>query len=629
MSTVLQNAALDGEIPAEILGADFRCFSAKDVALACRRLRTAALEPQVRIAYLGSHTLDPLPDYVTVRNACDGIVTRHMVGEFNQYFQCVLDEQSELVAFDPNLIFLSLSIRDLAPRIYHEFGLLSNEAKDQESQKILAVISEWVAAAERTTNASLVICNFCLPERAQIGIADLKSASGETEFYLRLNLDLLHLLRPNPRVFLLDLDRVASRVGKSATFSSQMYYLARMEWQEPLLPELADELARYVRALLGQTRKCLVLDLDNTLWGGVVGEEGPFGIKVGTGDPESEAYQSFQHQVRALKSRGVILAIASKNNYDDVIETFAARKDMPLKLDDFSAIEVNWNSKHQNLLKIAEDLNIGPESLVFVDDNPAECALIRQTLPEVTVVQLPPDPADFADLIKRVPEFETLLITEEDRRKARQYFENRKRRDRHRKFGDIRAYLHSLETKVTVRRPSPEDAPRIHQLFLKTNQFNLTTRRYTRADVAGFLSGPRYELYVVDASDQFGDMGTIGLVLIDTAADEPNIDSFLMSCRAMGREIETAIMNCIKHIYLTPGRNPALRAAYVPTAKNSPVKCFYEKEGFTLVDSSPTGTKTYRLSASEARPIDCAHIDVSMGERSDDSKHANNLECGG
>jgi FkbH-like protein len=628
MSTALKYTTLSGEIPADILGADFRSFSAKDVALACRRLRTVALEPQVRIAYLGSHTLEPLPDYVTVRNACDGIVTRHMVGEFNQYFQCVLDEQSGLVAFDPHLIFLSLSMRDLAPRICHQFGLLSDEAKREESRKILSIISEWIAAAEKTTNASLVICNFCAPERAQIGIADLKSDSGETEFYLRLNLDLLQLLRPNSRAFLLDLDRVASRVGKSAMFSPQMYYLARMEWEERLLPELADELTRYVRALLGRTRKCLVLDLDNTLWGGVLGEEGPAGIKVGPGDPESEAYLSFQHQVRALKSRGVILAIASKNNLEDVTEAFASRKDMPLKLDDFSAIEINWNNKHESLLKIAEGLNIGPESLVFVDDSPAECALVRQMLPEVTVVQLPPDPADFADLIKRIPEFETLQITEEDRRKARQYFENRKRRDRQRMFGDTRAYLRSLETKVTVRRPSPGDVPRIHQLFLKTNQFNLTTRRYSRSNVARFLSEPRHELYVVDASDHFGDMGTIGLVLIDTAADEPSIDSFLMSCRAMGREIETAIMNSIKHVYLTPGRVPALRAVYVPTAKNSPAKCFYEKQGFTLVDSSPTGAKTYRLSASDAHLIDCAHIDVSMGERSDESKHDSSLECG-
>jgi len=508
------------------------------------------------------------------------------------------------------VIFVALSLRELAPRLYYQFASLGEEEKNSEFCRIIQHLRDWTEAARQTTDALLLISNFSSPPYNQLGIADLKLANGETEFYLRLNLALMELFRADSRANLFDLDRVLSRFGKIRACNPQMHYLARMEWHERLLPYIADELFRYINALLGRSKKCLVVDLDNTLWGGVLGEEGPEGVAIGHSGPQAEAYQAFQHAILALKQSGIILAINSKNNRDEVVELFETRE-MPLKLDDFSAIEINWNHKHENLKRIAESLNIGADSLVFVDDNPAECALVRELLPQVKVIELPRDPAHFPDLMKSLPDFEKLEISREDRDKAKQYLENRQRSEYQESIGSLEGYLRELKTEITIRAPAQSDAARIHQLFSKTNQFNLTTKRYAPGDIEKFLSDSKHVMRVVDVKDRFGELGTVGLVLMDVADTVAHIDSFMLSCRAMGRQIETAIMNSLKQDYLQMGRYHAFLCNYVPTKKNKPVEEFYESQGFTLLEKRPSGEKLYRLSAADSRLDECSHITVT------------------
>jgi FkbH-like protein len=585
-------------------------LAGREVTVISRRIDKLRQRADLRIAYLGNHTVDPLPQHDSVAAATRGLLVEGHVGEFTQYYQEILGENHGLKAFDPQLIFLCLSLRELAPQVYYEFGKLSEEDGRVAQETIIGHVVDWVGEAINATHASILIANFAMPAARQAGIADLHQAAGETAFYMRLNLGLMVRLAGNPRAYLFDMEGVVGRYGKDRAFSSTMYYLARMPWQDGLLPHLADELLRYVQAHLGRTKKCLVLDLDNTLWGGVLGEDGPEGIEIGPGNAMGEAFLAFQRTVAMIKSRGIMLAINSKNNEEDVREAFRLRADMPLKLEDFSAQRINWQSKHENLIAIAAELNIGVDSLVFVDDNPVECALVEEMLPEVKVVQLPADPADYGDVLLDLMAFEKLSITDEDRAKTQQYQEQRQRTSHRDSVGDLDGYLASLQTEVRIRAASEATRVRVHQMFSKTNQFNLTTKRYTPADIDRFIADDRFVLRTIDATDRFGALGIIGVYLIDLSGDVPHVDSFVMSCRAIGRGIETAVMNTIKAEFLSDQRHEALSVDFIPTKKNVPARTFCESQGFVLVAETESGRQSFRLGADQARPIDCPHVAI-------------------
>jgi FkbH-like protein len=607
---VVRRAARAEEIMAALTNTDVRRLTGREVTVVSRQIEKLRRGADLRIAYLGSHTIEPLPQYLSVAAAVRGLLVDGYVGDFNHYYQQILGKAGALQAFDPQLIFLTLSLRELAPQVYYDFASLGADDKRVARESIVGHVVDWVGEAIKATDASLLIANFVLPAARQAGIADLDQADGETAFYLRLNLELLERLAGNPRAHLFDMEGVVGRYGKARAFSPTLYHLAKMPWQEGLLPHLADELLRYVQAHLGRTKKCLVMDLDNTLWGGVLGEEGPEGIEIGPGGAMGEAFQEFQRSIAMLKGRGIMLAINSKNNDEDVREVFRLRASMPLKLEDFSAVRINWQNKHENLAAIAEELNIGVDSLVFVDDNPAECTLIEEMLSGVRVVRLPSDPADYAGVLLDLMEFEKLSITAEDRAKTQQYQEQRQRTEHRQAVGDLDAYLASLQTEIRIRPASEASRARIHQLFSKTNQFNVTTRRYSPADIDRFIADERFVLRTIDASDRFGPLGIIGVYLIDLSQARPHVDSFLMSCRAIGRGIETAVMNTIKEELLLNRHHEVLSADFIPTKKNAPARTFFQSQGFVHVAEDDTGRQCFELRAEAAQPIDCSHVAI-------------------
>jgi FkbH-like protein len=287
---------------------------------------------------------------------------------------------------------------------------------------------------------------------------------------------------------------------------------------------------------------------------------------------------------------------------------------MVLKRGDIACFIANWQNKADNLRHIAKTLNIGIDSLVFVDDNPAEVSLIHQMLPQVRTVLLPPDPAEYASALDRLTDFEKTAILAEDLRKTEQYRENRAREELRSAAGDLSDYLASLGTEIAVHRARHDDLPRVHQLFAKTNQFNLTTRRYTQADVERFACSPDCELWVARAKDRFGDLGTIAVILLQREGRLVHIDSFLMSCRAMGRGIETALMNHIKARLLEDRNGYELRGRFEPTAKNKPVETFYEDQGFRLLEKRAPGEKLYALRREDAVLKPCDWIRVVQDE---------------
>ncbi|HKI03234.1 MAG TPA: HAD-IIIC family phosphatase [Thermoanaerobaculia bacterium] len=589
---------------------DLEKLSANDVSLCSRALQKRAGSPDARIAYLSNFTLDLLPRWVDVHFAREGLSAAHHVGGFGQYVQEVLGESSGLVQFQPDLVLLALSLRLLRPEAWAAFPGLSPAERQDLREDVVSHLESWALSALERLPGTLLVANFPVPPQAAFGVADLNAEYGETEFHLELNLAILRRFKGHPRVQVFDADRLASRFGKDRLVDRRMYYLAKMEWSPAFLGCVAGELVRHTRAAQGRARKCLVLDLDNTLWGGVVGEDGPAGVKLGHGDPEGEAFLDLHHRLKALQAQGVLLAVCSKNNPGDVHELFDSRPELPLKLADFAAVEISWEPKHEGLKKIAAALNLGTDSLVFVDDNPAETSLIAQMLPEVKTVLLPRDPAEYATLLDRLTDFERTAVLEDDARKTAQYHEHRQRQELQAAAGDLATYLASLRTELAISRARRDDLPRIHQLFTKTNQFNLTTQRYTPAEVERFIASPICELWVARGRDRFGDLGTVGVVLLKRDGRIVYIDSFLMSCRAMGRGIETALMNHLKHRLLDEPGHLELRGRFVPTAKNKPVETFYEDQGFRLLERRESGEKLYVLRRHETRLTPCDWIEA-------------------
>ena len=582
----------------------------RDVDSISRAHRKLNKKHDCKIAYLGNHTIEPLDRFVETTCLLQNISISSYLGEYDQHFQEVLDKNSGCHQFQPDIIFLNLSLRVLSPTIFYDLLRLSADQRKAEMERLLSLMSDWIALAKNQTNAILIVSNFQRPAHAQAGIADAKLEFGEAEFYSTLNFKLQKLCIDESKVYLFDINHVLSCAGIFQTFDPKMYYLAKMEWAEQALQGIAAELFRHVTAILGRTKKCLALDLDNTLWGGIVGEDGIDELKIGEGSAEGEAFLDFQRYIRSLKKRGILLAICSKNNPQDAENVFLNRDEMQLKLDEFSAVKINWEHKHNNLQAIASDLNIGIDSLVFVDDNPVECELIRQMLPDVTTVELPSDPSDYTSTLKRLAVFEKSMITIEDRTKTAQYAQNSERAALKREISDINTFLNSLGTEITISHPSEKHKARIHQLFSKTNQFNLTTPRYSLSDIENFLNNPKWAMHIAHVKDNFGDMGLVGLYLINKKDNAVRIDSFIMSCRAMGRGIETAMMNKIKEDYLVNNSFDYIYATYLPTAKNAPVIDFYETEGFDIASKDSTGEKHYLLDNQHVQFRKCAGITI-------------------
>lgn len=575
-----------------------------------REIAASNRAAEFTIGWLGNMTLNPLQQHTDVFADALGIRLGSVVAPYGQYFQELLNELSATRSADPDVLVLALSLRRLAPSLVEGSRTRSRAVVEEEMDNIVAGIGDWVKLAKSNTRAHLFVCNFVRPPAMRFGIADMAFGAGEHYMYSELNRRLASLFADEPRVTVIDANHAVSRAGVYDNWNPQMYRLAKVKWGEMGLKHLSILLARACRALFHPARKCLIMDLDNTLWGGVLGEEGPEGIRVGEGDAVGESFAAFQRSLLDMKARGILLAVCSKNNPEDVQEAFRLRPDMPISLDDFACTAINWQPKHANIQSIADTLNIGVDSLAFVDDNPVECELIRQMLPDVLTIELPKDPAVYADLLYEVPQLDKIRVTEEDLAKTEQYKANFEREVHRQSVGDMETFLKSLETEVVVRPARQSDVHRIHQLFTKTNQFNVTTIRYTGTQIEEFLESADWLLWVVSARDKFGELGTVGLFLVELQGDQARIDSFIMSCRALGRSIETVVCNVLKERVFDDARVSRLVARFVPTAKNAPASDFFAHQGFDALRTDDDGTIEYGLERTDCQPVPCPAINV-------------------
>lgn len=406
------------------------------------------------------------------------------------------------------------------------------------------------------------------------------------------NDSLFELATVNRQIKVLDFSTFASEYGLKELIDKRHFYLSQVPFSPKLARHFNQWFLQKIRAIEGVRKKCLVLDLDNTLWGGILGEDGISGIQLGNTYP-GICFRDFQSWLKEIKNTGVILAICSKNNPEDVKQVFDHRDEMVLKMEDFSALRINWKNKSENIMEIAQELNIDPDSLVFIDDSPFEREQVKSILPNVEIPDFPKQPYLLVDFIQEVYNqwFQVYELTEEDKSKSIQYQQNAQRRQLLNTFETEEQFLKEMDIKLSISENNPVHIPRIAQMTQKTNQFNLTTKRYTEADINNLIS---YGYHVWDAavSDKFGDNGITALAIVKTDGLTAEIDSFMLSCRILGRGIENAFLNVLLNRLFEEGISE-VKATFIRTAKNGQVENFYERNGFEMVEVQNTDIKVY------------------------------------
>lgn len=527
---------------------------------------------KIKLAMMGSFTLDPLADFLTVEAAAEGIELDVYRAPYNQISTEMLNLQSGLYTFAPEITLLAAEPQSLDRDPFAAADQLVSSAR------------HWHA----NTAGTLIVCDF-------IAAPDWPLHVMVSDRQLRIrqaNQRLRDAWGGDSRVLVLGLDALAAFAGYVNTFSPQMAAMARVPYTESFLRLFAQSVCSHIKALKGWTKKCLVLDCDNTLWGGIIGEDGLEGITLGPDWPGRE-FVEFQKAIVELYEQGVILAVNSKNNEGDVMQVFRRHPHMVLKESHIAAFAVNWQTKAENMQQLARQLNVGLDSMVFVDDNPAERQIIRQMLPQIEILDLPANPALYADTLRRTSFFTKLSLSDEDRRRGEMYAAQRRRDELQKTAVSMDDYLKSLEMVCTIRLAEPRDVRRAAQLTQRTNQFNLTTRRYTESQIQDMLDSPDWHLYVLGLKDKFGDNGTVGLALVEKRQDTWRIDTFLMSCRVIGRRAEEALLDAICRQALSAGAT-TLAAEYIQTEKNVIVADFWNKMQFDCISSAGKAS-AYRM----------------------------------
>jgi FkbH-like protein len=552
------------------------------------RLRAKLHLTPYRLAILRSFTVEPVVPLLRAAAFLSGFDLTVHVGDFNSYAQEILDPQSALYQFKPDAAVLAVQTRDVAPDVWLRYSDLTAEERRGVLDRVRQQFADMIGGLRAHSAADLIIHNLELPAIPARGILDSQAADAQPALIQNLNSQLRDLARTHPGIYVLDYDSLAARYGRIAWHDERKWLTVRMSVASPHLIHLAEEWLRFLHPLSGRVAKALVVDLDNTLWGGIIGEDGIHGIQIGPEHPGAW-YQNLQRAMLDLYRRGILLAICSKNNPDDAMEVLKKHPGMILRPQHFAAMRINWEDKAQNLREIAEELNIGIDALAFLDDNPVERDRIRTAVPEVAVLDVPADPSEYAPAVRNCPLFERLVLSEEDRQRGTLYAAQRERLQLETSCTSKEDFLRSLQQEVEIAPVGPGTLARVAQLTQKTNQFNVTTRRYKDQEIAEMAASPSRAVIWVRVRDRYGDNGLVGVAITRDEGDTCEIDTLLLSCRVIGRTVESAILS-----YLAEGARrrglARMQGWFLPTKKNAPASDFYAQHGFSLLKDEPQGT---------------------------------------
>lgn len=560
-----------------------------------RLLKKALLEKQprvhCRIAILGGSTTAEVKASLEIFLLNHSFQPEFYESDYGRFAEDALFRNPELKAFQPRIAYVYTTCKNI--RAFPALGADSAAFEAAVEEEMSRFREIWAELEKQHPSCTIIQNNFDLPLLRPLGNLEAGSYSGRIAYIHRLNYEFARAAAGNPRLVIHDIHSLAAEVGLERWYDANSWFSYKLAVSPFGSVVLAKSLANLIRTIYGHTKKCLVLDLDNTLWGGVVGDDSVANLKLGSETPLGESYLAFQHYVKELKRRGVLLAVCSKNEEATALEGLR-HPDGILRPEDFAAIRINWLPKHQNIADIATELNIGRDSLVFIDDNPAERDIVRRYLPEVTVPEVGTDPAQYPLILERCGCFEPASINEDDLKRGLYYEENCVRLNAAATFGDYGEFLQSLEMSGEIKPFSPLYLDRITQLTNKTNQFNLTTRRYTRAEIEEIAREDRYIHLYGRLVDKFGDNGLISVLVGEIQGRALSIVLWLMSCRVLKRGMEDAMWDTLVEGCRERGIQQVL-GVYLPTSKNAMVAGLYETLGFTKTGEDESGRTTWRF----------------------------------
>jgi FkbH-like protein len=541
-----------------------------------------------RLCILRSFTVEPAVALLRAAAFVNGIDLVVQVGDFNAHAQEIFDPTSRLYDHTPDIVILAVQTRDVAPDLWGGYADLSPAESNAAAERVVGEFRRWVQAFRAHSQAYLVVHALETPALLSQGVLDSQSEAGQAAAVRRINQELGRTVGEHRGVYLLDYDALVARHGRLRWHDERKWLTMRMPIATENLIHLANEWLRFIHPLTGKVCKVLVADLDNTLWGGVLGEDGPEGIQLGLEYPGA-AYRALQRAMLDLFQRGVPLAVCSKNNLPDAMEALERHPGMLLQPQHFAALRINWNDKVQNLYEIAAELNVGMDALAFLDDNPVERARVRVEAPEVTVIDLPDDPMGYAQALRNSPIFERLVLSAEDHERGQYYAEQRLRLEFERSSSSLEDFYRSLQQELEIAPVTAETVSRVAQLTQKTNQFNLTTRRYTEQQIDDMASSTDWRVYSVRVKDRFGDNGLVGVAITRDLKEVCEIDVLLLSCRVIGRTVETALLSFLVERARSMGMKQ-FQGWFLPTKKNEPAKEFYPQHNFRPLAERDGGT---------------------------------------
>ena len=546
--------------------------------LGARRLKTYVVR---------SVTVEPIVPALSVEAVLANYVLDLQIGGYGSYVDELLNPTSALAQFQPELVIVILDLEEMAGRLAELCADGIGAAVEKEIEECVARMEQLLRNYRSGTSARILLQGLVVPDHTSLGdVGDANLPHSLTNSVQQLNRRLATLCGTISDCVFFDVDRIAARHGRSRWRDARMFLASRLPVSAEWFQHYSRGLVRSFSTLFRAPRKVLCTDLDNTMWGGVLGEDGPEGIATGSAFP-GNCYLEYQRYLQQLSARGILLAIVSKNNEADVREAFNIRSaDLALSLDNFVVCKINWNEKSDSIREIAKELSVGLDSFVFVDDNPVECEAIRQQLPEVAVVEVPVlEPWKLVEALSAQPFFDAAVVTEDDVNRVGEYKAQAQRTELAASTGNRDEFLASLGIVCTFQSALLAPLSRAVQLLAKTNQFNLTTRRHSAAEVEEFASAAGGQAVVVRVRDRFGDAGVVGLALARTQGDSCKIDSLLLSCRVIGRGIETALLAYICEQAVRSGAR-RLIGEFIATKKNAPCAEFYTENGFTRFNAS-------------------------------------------
>lgn len=538
-----------------------------------------------KVAVLSNFTCDSVPHYIRALGLASGIWPTVYQADFNQYIYQLIDPASELYAFAPDITLCLLDEHIVFDELPVEWGI---EDVAQAAQAKLEQLEQLIQSYTQHHSGLLVLNAIPLSTERHHSVLDYKSKARLSRQWRLFNAEIMDLAARHQSVLVLDTDVLFFESGATTLRDPRLSYYAGMHLSEALLAAVSREAIHVTRSLLGMTKKCMVMDLDNTLWGGIIGDDGVHGIQLGD-DVPGKVYVDFQKVIKRLSHQGVLLTINSKNEKENVLEAFRNHPDMVIREEDCVMIRANWEPKHENIRAMKQALNIGIDSFVFFDDNPFEREMVRRYAPEVTVPEMPEDPTGYVRTLLSGGWFNTIELTQEDQQRTEKYKQQAKREEYRSQSASLDAFLQGLNIEVDLLSPNAFRLPRLTQLNMRTNQFNLTTRRYNEAQMAAMAADDCFQIIGFQSRDRFGDNGIIGSVIVEKEKEAGAVTwwirNFLMSCRVFSRGIETAVL----HALLVQAKEQGVKAVfgeYIPSPKNGIVKDFYTKHGF-----EPAGTE--------------------------------------